>query len=104
METKSIKHILGCLVHQLIDLTQNNTATKSLCKKCVKSIHESIKLNKKLTAVNFQHNKTFSFVVLCKIYSLVNQTAKNVLSWFYPFCFHLNELSKIRRAISITSV
>ena len=53
-------------------------ATKSFGEKCVKSIHESIKLNKRLTAVNFQLNKTFSFVVLCKINSLVNQTAKNV--------------------------
>ena len=85
METKRIKHFFGCLVHQWIDLTQNNKATKSLCKKCVKSIHESIKLSKGLTAVHFQHNKTFSFVVLCKIYSLVNQTAKNVLFFLFPF-------------------
>ena len=40
----------------------------------------------------------FSFVVLCKIYSLVNQTTKKS---FIRFCFHLNEWSKIRHAISI---
>ena len=48
--------------------------------------------------VNFESNKKFSFVALCKIYSLVKQTAKKTS---YPFCFNLNELSKIRHAISI---
>ena len=36
------------------------------------------------------------FVVLCKIYSLVNQTAKKC---FIRFCFNLNELSKVRESV-----
>ena len=79
-------HHQSCATHsQCIAQLCCNKATKSLCKKCVKSIHKLIQLNKRKTAANFQHNKTFSFVVLCNIYSLVNQAAKNVLSFLFPF-------------------
>ena len=98
METKRIKYFW------LFGSPMNRSYTKQIRNKkicarnlsnCVKSIHES---NKRNETVNFQRNKKSSFVVLCKIYLLVNQTVKKI---FYPFCFHLNELSEIRHAILI---
>ena len=61
METKRIKY--SWPFGSPMNLTQNNKATKSLCKKCVKSIHESMQSNNRSSAVNIQRNKKFCFVV-----------------------------------------
>ena len=61
MEAKVIKYFLavGSPMNRSNTKQQSN---KNLCKICVKSIHESIQINKRKTAAKFQHNKTFSFV------------------------------------------
>ena len=70
METKKIKHFLAVWFTNELILHKTTKQQKSLCKKCVRFIHESIELNKRLTAANFQHNKTFSFVLLLCVRSI----------------------------------